>query len=527
MVAWPLPGSGRLPDLRCDARGTSSATEVARRNIAAVSDARHLLEQLRLPSRYESLVSAVGQDVARLLVEPNAVTLDVFRATALHMKARQRGLFVPLFARSGAGKTTMVSSLQTWLAKDYGPTARLAGGEVTAARLRQAAEAVQQEHHLPANDNRIIVINVDDRESDPPLDKELSQIKSYTRESGVGSRTLIVWPETAEEIADETAKRFEARAGTSPVPIPAKVEGPAREAWAGIAIETLKLANSLPNLEQLGVDPRTYDPSEYLTLGDYLDVISGDFVGLLDQLIKSTQKRIRVVVAFASTTGSVGVLSELAGSNRYGLVDADRLLSATPNSVIGKWWKERAGLLVQTIVRLDARTVQLAPSLSVPIIRRYGPENAVEALKGMDIPARAPSEISEYFERSDFGRLLLGTDASTSETRGNPAHNASAAFDLLASEVGLGSGTDKKLNQAVADFLTQRADFGDVTCERRLESVPLIPDVALELQDGVTCLELHWRSGDYLTASHRSEAAQYILGKLKNYALELGWVSKG
>src|SRR5215218_7125003 len=106
----------------------------------------HLLEQLRLPSRYESLVSAVGEDVARLLVEPTLSTLEIFRTAALHVKAKQRGLFLPLFAPSGTGKTTLVSSLRTWVAREYGPTARLAGGEITAERLRQAAEALQQEH---------------------------------------------------------------------------------------------------------------------------------------------------------------------------------------------------------------------------------------------------------------------------------------------------------------------------------------------------------------------------------------------
>lgn len=39
-------------------------------------EAVHLLEQIKLPSRYESLISDVGADIAQLLVEPSSDTLD-------------------------------------------------------------------------------------------------------------------------------------------------------------------------------------------------------------------------------------------------------------------------------------------------------------------------------------------------------------------------------------------------------------------------------------------------------------------
>ena len=223
----------------------------------------HLLTQLRLPSRFESLVAAIGVDVAQLLVEPAGGTLEVFRTAALHMRARGRGLFLPLHARSGTGKTTLVSSLATWLPKEYAATARLAGGEVSADRLRQAVEALAQAHGLPANEARILVVNVDDRESDPPTDKELSQIKGFLRGEAAGSRTLVVWPETSDQQAKVMAKSYQERAGRSPVDIPVHVVGPIPEEWQGLAIQTLKLANGLSSLEELGVDPRTYAPSDF------------------------------------------------------------------------------------------------------------------------------------------------------------------------------------------------------------------------------------------------------------------------
>lgn len=491
----------------------------------------HLLRQLRLPSRYESLVAAVGAEVAQLLVEPSEATLDVFRRAALHIRSRGRGLFLPVYADSGTGKTTLVSNLAGWIPEQYGPTAQLAGGEVSADRLRQAVAATAQDHGLPFNDTRILVINVDDRESDPPSDKELSQIKSFVRESGegtagLGSRTLVVWPETSSQNASSMARAYEERAGRSPIDIPAKVGGPARDTWPGLAVATLKLVNAVDHLDALGVNPSAYEPDEFQTVGDFLDEISTDFVNLLDELLKSTRKPVRLVVAFVSESGKAGVLSELASGYRYGLVDADKLVAATPASVIGRWWKQRMGLLIQTIVRLDARVVFIGPSLAVPIINRYGPEAAKKLLAEVGSTPKAPSDISTYFERSDFGRLLQGTASAAAEIRGNPAADATAAFALLSEHIGFSSGQDKKLNNALGDFLTQaQSSLGEVRVEQKADGMPLIPDLSLSVDEHVTCVELHWRSGDFLVSANRSAIAQYVLTKLKHYAVELGWVS--
>ncbi len=286
----------------------------------------HLLRELRLPSRYESLVAAVGDEVAQLLVEPSEATLDVFRRAALHIRSRGRGLFLPVYADSGTGKTTLVSNLAGWVPDEYGPTARLAGGEVSADRLRQAVAATAQEHGLPFNDTRILVVNVDDRESDPPTDKELSQIKSFVRETGegsegLGSRTLVVWPETSPENAESMAQAYEQRAGRSPVDIPAKVGGPGRDTWPGLAVATLKLVNAVDHLDELGVNPSAYEPDEFPTVGDFLDRISTDFVGLLEKLLKSTRKPVRLVVAFAEQL-SIPVDRGVSGNLRSGVLIA-------------------------------------------------------------------------------------------------------------------------------------------------------------------------------------------------------------
>lgn len=490
----------------------------------------HLLRQLKLPSRYESLVATVGSEIASLLVEPGEKTLKIFRQAALHINTARRGLFLPIFAESGTGKTTLVSNISGWLPNEYGPTTRLAGDEVSAERLRQAVAAIVQENHIPLNDKKVLVVNVDDRESDPPSDKELSQIKSFAREAGegikgLGSRTLIVWPETSRHNALSMAEQYGQRAGKSPVPIPAEVSGPAREAWPGLAEATLRLVNNVDSLSRLGVDPKSYDAQAFPTIGDFLDEVSGNFVALLDRLLTSTRKPIRLVVVFASRSGKPGVLSEFASGHRYGLVDAEKLLAATPASVIGRWWSDRRGLLVQTIVRLDARATFVSPSLIRSVIHRFGPEDARNVFESNGGSPKPPSEISTYFERSDLGRLLSGTVAATSESRGNPAADSAAAFDALTQGFGFTSGNDKKLNRAFGDFMTHtQSSLGEIAVEKKADGIPLIPDISLSGEDKVTCLEFHWRSGDYLVPANRSEIAQYVLRKLKSYATELGWI---
>jgi hypothetical protein len=52
----------------------------------------------------------------------------------------------------------------------------------------------------------------------------------------------------------------------------------------------------------------------------------------------------------------------------------------------------------------------------------------------------------------------------------------------------------------------------------------LLPDNAIARADHTVCIEYTWRRGDFLTTGNRSEAAQYILEKLKNYAADLRWI---
>ena len=130
-----------------------------------------------------------------------------------------------------------------------------------------------------------------------------------------------------------------------------------------------------------------------------------------------------------------------------------------------------------------------------------------------------------------MGRLLAGEPLARFESRGTPAKEAGAAFQLLA-ERGFNLGKDKKLNQIMADawraFLKSKQDVEatvvpDICHEKRLEFCALIPDNSIIYPDSAVCIEYTWRKGEFLSQGNRSNVAQYILEKLRNYARELGW----
>jgi hypothetical protein len=223
-----------------------------------------------------------------------------------------------------------------------------------------------------------------------------------------------------------------------------------------------------------------------------------------------------------------GVLSELT-HGEPGLLNSHALIRCTPDSMIGRWWAARRGLLTQTIFRLDARAFWFPPAAATAILRKHGPTEVVEILSSRSVPSSA--ELNTYLERTDLGRYLASSDRTMYETRGRPAEDAQKALARVSQKFGYGSGRDKQLNRAVLDALVafiptlgvrvydHASDQGLPFCSA------LIPDNQIDLGDRVLCLEYCWRSGEALASGRRSEAAQYALEKLRNYAVNLGWSS--
>ena len=462
--------------------------------------------------------------VAELLVAPAADTVTAFRTLGLAVKARDQGVIAPVYAPTGAGKTTLAHALSTFVPDVFASSA-VHDGPIAAAGLATTLASV-----VKLGDSRVVPLLIDHREGSPPTGAELAEIKRFLRTADAGARTVVLWPETDRGKASQIAQDYEAIAGAPPVSMPLLPAGPDRTAWRDVALHTLKVCNDVDNLEDLGVNPVSYDPEQSPTLGEFLRRISNDFVNTINTIIDSTSRLIHVVILFASETPDHGILSNLTSNTRFGLLSANALLDATRDSVIGRWWGQRRGLLTQTILKWDAHGFCLPPHMSVAIVSNYGPADFVKTLdqSGYNTPSKA--RVREYLARTDLGKFLQAKEVSGYETRGRPSENAARHFQAL-QKLGFTYGRDKKLNKAVLDalidFYKEHAlPFESSLCEQALGFVNLIPDNAILTKGNeVLCFEYTWRGGDFLSSTSRATVAQYALEKLKAYALALGWAS--
>ncbi len=489
----------------------------------------HILQVLQFPDRYERLFALLGPDVVRALIEPAESTRTALEAATLAIKARGEGLFVPIAGETGAGKTTLASSLTNFFPREFAPTA-LITGPIDYDALNAAVDQVRTK--LPANDDRIVPVNIDHRESSPPTHEELANLKRFMRAPSRGCRAVLFWPEVNETIAREMGAAYQRIAGRSPIELPLFVVGPPRELWREIANNTLRLANSVTALEELGVNPADYDPAEFPTLGEFLRRVSTDFLGNLQRMLAETRKPVSVAILFVSESYDAGILTQLTNSTRLGLLDSHALVEATSDSRIGKWWSARMSALTTTIFKLNARAYCMPPACVIAVLRQHGASEVCDRLDKLGIAPRSDAKVAEYLGRTDVGRFLLGKTRGTYETRGKPPEEARQALSHLAKD-GYTAGRDKLHNKAMRSAFEQyltREGGGvvppgtSVHGEEKLPFCELIPDNWIDRGTDVVCLEYTWRTGDFLTKGNRSTIAQYILEKLKDYAAALGWV---
>ena len=486
---------------------------------------QHILDQLILPDRYERLCEHLGDDVANLLVQPSRANVATLQTLANEIQTRREGILVPLSGQTGIGKTTFAMNAAQWVPGAFTRSLQYVG-DLDFDSLSQSVKEFSKS--FPADNKKIIPINIDHRENNPPSDAELASIKRFLRTNAAGSPVIIFWPETDEHIAKNLSERYIGIAGEASVDLPVTCEGPNRETWQEIARHTLFLSNNVTNLEDLGVNPFDYSPAEFHTLGGFLRRLSRDFNRQIQEMKLALEQPVSVVIVFASESTEPGVLTQITSSAKYGLLDGHALISVTPQSVIGKWWDQRRGLLTRVIVQLSASALCLPPTAAASCIRNFS--DAMPLFDAAGYKRYGPARGVRDLLRCDLGKFITDVPMSRFETRGTPGDEAAAAFQLLA-EDGFNLGKDKKLNQLMAKGVTllleeTQIPYSRITSEEKLPFCPLIPDNAAYLNDRVQCIEYTWRKGEFLSSGNRSAVAQYILTKLQNYARELGWVGE-
>jgi energy-coupling factor transporter ATP-binding protein EcfA2 len=456
------------------------------------------------------------------MVQPSPDTLSTMRLLAEQVRVRGEGAFVPITAKTGTGKTTLCENLTVFMPTDFRSTVSLSEAEVTYDKLIELASDASAGG--VANESRILPLLIDNRESAPPSGTELAAIKRYLREATFGRRSVILWPETALATAESMSTGYIEMAGNPSVQIPVRIEGPPQATWQQIAIHTIQMASNISDLSGVGVSPNDFDPAESPSLGEFLRRVGDSYAALQTQIRESTARVLRLAIVFVSMSSGSGVLPQLTNPNQSGLLDGAALISATPNSVIGRSWASRRGLLTRIIVQFDARAFGLPPQASVPILRRHGESDVVDVLTNASVRSDRTRMLTAL-KRSDFGRYLSGTAQATFENRGTPASASLSAFRAVGA-LGFTGARDKALNKALLEgikeyFEDQTIAATHVVAETGLSFAPLTPDNAFEIDGYQHCVEYAWSTLQALDGG-RAAAAEYILQKLENYARELG-----
>jgi len=485
----------------------------------------HPIEDLNFPDRYEKLIDVLQDDIARLLVAPPPESIKVIEGIAQEVRSRSEGILVPVWGQSGSGKTTFVMNASYWTPKLFTQTLSYQD-EISYDSLTEALREFSSK--LPADNSRIIPINVDHRENDPPSNKELSAIKRFLRTNGANVPSVIFWPETNADIAASIAKTYIEICGEPAVDLPLRYSGPHKSSWQDIASATLLYANKIDSLENLGVDPKNYDPIQFHALGKFLRKIQQDFNKRVQEYKAELNKPVSLLIVFASESTEPGILTQLTNASRYTLLDAQALISVTSQSLLGKWWAERRGLLTRAIVQLNARAIALPPSATMSCIGAFGDGDWSEYEK-IGYGRRQRFNVLRTLLTTDFGKLLCGKHIHRFEARGRAADKAEQAFTILANR-GFNLGSDKGLNRILADalikmFEQEKISVQSIKAETQLPISKSIPDILIDYKDQYVCIELTWRKGNFLSSQNRATVAQYILQKLQTYVRQLGWTS--
>lgn len=251
------------------------------------------------------------------------------------------------------------------------------------------------------------------------------------------------------------------------------------------------------------------------TVGDFLSRLRGELVkngARVKTLMKVEQPRLWVVV-IAGTDPDGDVAAVTRGV--YGRADIDRLMSATGANIVEELKQEPDTLGILANV-LDARVIHVEQIAALAIARTFANEKLRAAMKAANLSVSKSKKDADRLKNSDLG-LLLDTRSLGTKRRGSKAGGSTqTAFAGLAA---IAQKNDGLLNEALAASVVAAGLAESYELEKELKGgVKYYSDIALSRQDGESIrIEVMWRK-----ETSRAEIANYVLGKLGNYAKAIG-----
>ena len=220
-----------------------------------------------------------------------------------------------------------------------------------------------------------------------------------------------------------------------------------------------------------------------------------------------------------STSEVVGEANRLRQAGSY-LLKSRELMSYSPRSEAGKWWRARASTpghhLGYVIALFQARLTTMTPSSVVYSSMQYGDEDLKEVVKANGMKPGGSNAVTT-FKNTDLYRLLIGEPSTelTSTTKGKTADTTLAAHAAVQA---LSAKRHKAINQSICQLAQEvvpefKASEGNFEVD--LGDRDTFTDAVIPLDGDDLYLEFHHLSSAHCRASSMSA---YIMEKLRTYA---------
>lgn len=467
-------------------------------------------EDIYVPDRFEQLRNA-GSGALRSLVVPVDSSLRVLEDRFRDMRAARRGGLMVLRGQPGAGKSTFLDTVG--LFRSGVVTERIGQNEGIPSRLLFLGET---------NSPRIIV--VEGREalldvSQAALETSMHAINTFAR-SPLGRDTLVVWPTNTDDLAEALIALGQRLGGDALLGVGEPIHrfvGPNTELFVSIAERTVAALNQGASLAALGIaDVRARElAKDGDTIGTYLAILRRELLAngaRVRSLMAVEQFRMwAIVIAGNDAEGDVAALTR--GGSAY--ADIDRLMTSTGANIVEALKKEPDTLGILGTV-LDAKVLNLDVFTALAISRQYADDSLRAKMRMAGMSVSRDNKAQERVKSSELGLVLRGSSLGTRRRGQKPGGSTKVAFEGLSK---IARTDDGLLNRAIGEALVDAGLVSGFQTERPLGTrINYISDLYVTTaQSSPIRMEMMWR-----TETSRAEIANYVLGKLGNYAKAIG-----
>jgi len=350
------------------------------------------------------------------------------------------------------------------------------------------------------------------------LEASMHAINTFVR-SPEGLNTLVVWPSNKENLTSALVNVGNELGGDALMGVDEPVltfSGPAQTEYVEIAERTISALNEGATLAALGISEE--DAASMAngcpTVGRYLALVRQRLVrngARVRRLLESEQARMwTVVISGSDAEGDVAALT------RGGLAfaDIDRLLTATGANIVNELRKEPDTLGILGTV-LNARILNMDVVTILAIAREFADDELRNLMRGSGMSVRPDKSAIDRLRASELGIVASGSSLGTRRRGGQPGGSTKTAFDSLSK---IARTKDGLLNAAIGRALVAADLASSFETEKEIGTKQkYISDLYLIVDGQPLRIEMMWR-----TKTSRAEIANYVLGKLGNYAKAIG-----